>query len=103
MELFSHQAVAKEFLLTKQRAILADEPRCGKTLPAAAAALEHLPALIVCPAIVKTVWADAFEALNPSVPVTIINGKKNAASIGDAGVTIINYDLLGSIKEVVQF
>lgn len=103
MELFPHQVVAKDFLLAKQRAILADEPRCGKTLPAAAAALQHLPALIVCPAIVKTVWADAFAALDPSVPVTVINGKANASSIGDNGVTIINYDLIGSVKELVQF
>lgn len=103
MNLYPHQEIAKEFLLSKQRAILADEPRCGKTLPAAAAALEHLPAMIVCPAIVKSVWADAFEALDPSVPVNVISGKKNATSVGGAGVTIINYDLLGSIKELGKF
>lgn len=103
MQLFPHQEIAKQFLLDKQRAILADEPRCGKTLPAAAAALEHLPALIVCPAIVKTVWADAFEALDPSVPVNVISGKKNAVAIGGPGVTIINYDLLGSIRDLGRF
>lgn len=102
MELLPHQEVSKRFLLTKKRCILADEPRVGKTLATASASLQNLPALIVCPAIVKTVWQSAFTNLAPDVPITIINGKKNATSIGEDGITIINYDLLGAIKEVKQ-
>lgn len=102
MELLPHQEVSKQFLLSKKRCILADEPRVGKTLATASAALQNLPALIICPAIVKTVWQSAFTNLDPSVPVTIIKGKKNAASIGADGITIINYDLLGSIQEITQ-
>ena len=102
--LFPHQEVAKQFLLTKQRAILADSPRCGKTLPTAAAALEHLPALIICPAIVKTVWRDAIKKLNPEATIDIIKGKKNAKDIaGDCDITIINYDLLGDVSTVGSF
>lgn len=103
MNLLPHQEVSKQFLLSKGRCILADEPRVGKTLATASAALQHLPALIVCPAIVKTVWQSAFTNLDPSIPVTIINGKKNATSIGADGITIINYDLLGSIEEMGNF
>jgi len=103
MNLLPHQEVSKQFLLSKGRCILADEPRVGKTLATASAALQHLPALIVCPAIVKTVWQSAFTNLDPNVPVTIINGKKNATSIGGDGITIINYDLLGAIKELGHF
>ena len=103
MNLLPHQEVSKQFLLSKGRCILADEPRVGKTLATASAALQHLPALIVCPAIVKTVWQSAFTNLDPSIPVTIINGKKNATSIGADGITIINYDLLGSIQEIGSF
>ena len=103
MKLYPHQEVSKQFLLERGRAILADEPRCGKTLPAACAALEHLPALIVCPAIVKSVWAEAFAAIDPSIPVRIVNGKKDASSVGGNGVVIINYDLLGSIKMLGKF
>jgi SWI/SNF-related matrix-associated actin-dependent regulator 1 of chromatin subfamily A len=103
MTLYPHQLEAKAFLLSKKRAILADEPRVGKTLPAAAAALENLPALVVCPAAVKSVWESAFNKLNPDVPVTIINGKKAAEKIGGDGVTIINYDLLGSIQSMGKF
>lgn len=103
MNLLPHQEVSKQFLLSKGRCILADEPRVGKTLATASAALQHLPALIVCPAIVKTVWQSAFTNLDPSIPITIINGKKNATSIGADGITIINYDLLGSIQEIGNF
>jgi len=94
MKLFPHQQEAKEFLLSKRRAILADQPRVGKTLPTAAAALEHLPALIVCPAIAKTVWESAFNALAPDVTVEVINGKRQAAEPQTAQITIINYDVL---------
>ena len=97
MKLFPHQEEAKQFLLDKRRAILADQPRVGKTLPAAAAALEHLPAIVVCPAIAKTVWEAAFTKLNPSIPVKVITGKKHAAEIIASGVTIVNYDILSSV------
>ena len=94
MQLFPHQQAAKQFLLSRRRAILADQPRVGKTLPTAAAALENLPALIVCPAIAKTVWEAAFNKLAPNVSVHVINGKKDAGQPNSADVTIINYDVL---------
>ena len=97
MKLFPHQEEARDFLLAKRRAILADQPRVGKTLPAAAAALQHLPAIIVCPAIAKTVWEAAFFKLDPSIPVRVITGKKQAAEIICSGVTIVNYDILSSV------
>ena len=97
MKLFTHQEEARDFLLANRRCILADQPRVGKTLPAAAAALQHLPAIIVCPAIAKTVWESAFNKLDPSVRVRVINGKKQAAEIICSGVTIVNYDILSSV------
>jgi SWI/SNF-related matrix-associated actin-dependent regulator 1 of chromatin subfamily A len=97
MKLFPHQEEARDFLLDKRRAILADQPRVGKTLPAAAAALEHLPAIVVCPAIAKTVWEAAFNKLDPSIPVKVITGKKQAGELIASGVTIVNYDILSSV------
>jgi SWI/SNF-related matrix-associated actin-dependent regulator 1 of chromatin subfamily A len=81
-------------LLSRRRAILADQPRVGKTLPTAAAALENLPALIVCPAIAKTVWESAFAKLAPNVSVHVVNGKREASEVNSADITIINYDVL---------
>jgi SWI/SNF-related matrix-associated actin-dependent regulator 1 of chromatin subfamily A len=94
MQLFPHQQEAKLFLLSRRRAILADQPRVGKTLPTAAAALENLPALIVCPAIAKTVWEAAFNKLAPNVSVHVVNGKREASEVNSADITIINYDVL---------
>jgi len=94
MQLFPHQQEAKLFLLSRRRAILADQPRVGKTLPTAAAALENLPALIVCPAIAKTVWEAAFQKLAPNVSVHVVNGKREASELNSADITIINYDVL---------
>jgi len=101
MKLFPHQEEACDFLLANRRCILADQPRVGKTLPAAAAALQHLPAIIVCPAIAKTVWEAAFNKLDPSVPVRVITGKKQAAEIICSGVTIVNYDILSSVTAFI--
>jgi SWI/SNF-related matrix-associated actin-dependent regulator 1 of chromatin subfamily A len=94
MQLFPHQQEAKLFLLSRRRAILADQPRVGKTLPAAAAALENLPVLIVCPAIAKTVWEAAFARLAPNASVIVVNGKREASEPNSADITIINYDVL---------
>jgi SWI/SNF-related matrix-associated actin-dependent regulator 1 of chromatin subfamily A len=94
MKLFPHQEQAKKFLLAQKRAILADQPRVGKTLPTTAAALENLPALIVCPAIAKTVWEAAFNKLAPDVSVRVISGRNDAMKTTQHQVVIINYDLL---------
>ena len=95
--LYPHQEEAKQFLLAHRRCILADQPRVGKTLPTAAAVLQHLPAIIVCPAIAKSVWEAAINKLDPSVKVKVINGKKQAGELIASGVTIINYDILSSV------
>ena len=101
--LFPHQTTSREFLLRQKRAILADEPRVGKTLPTAAAALEHLPALIVCPAIVKNVWKQAFEAMDFKGEIRVINGKKQASESQCSNITIINYDILNSLCEIGKY
>lgn len=97
--LYPHQEEAKQFLLAHRRCLLCDSPRVGKTLPTAAAAIQHLPAIIVCPAIAKSVWEAAISKLDPSVPVRVINGKKQAGEIIASGVTVINYDLLSSVTD----
>ena len=94
MKLFPHQEQAKNFLLAQKRAILADQPRVGKTLPTTAAALENLPALIVCPAIAKTVWEAAFNKLAPDVSVRVISGRNDAMRTTSDKVVVVNYDLL---------
>lgn len=93
MNLYPHQVEARDFLLVRKRCILADQPRVGKTLPTASAALEHLPVLVVCPAIAKTVWEAAFKALSDQ-PVRVVNGRNDAMVTTAHKVVIVNYDLL---------
>lgn len=67
MNLLPHQEVARDFLLSKKRCILADSPRVGKSLAMASAAIQHLPVLVVFSAVVKPGWAKTFAA----IPVTV--------------------------------
>ena len=43
MNLLPHQEVARDFLLSKKRCILADSPRVGKSLATASAAIQQKP------------------------------------------------------------
>lgn len=99
VKLFPHQEDAVRFLLSKRRGILADQPRVGKTLPTAVAAVQNLPALIVCPAIAKTVWQRAISTIDPSLKITTVNGRKEAKAITKCDVVIINYDVLPDMDE----
>ena len=105
LKLMPHQESSVEFLLRRKRAILADQPRVGKTLPTAVACIEHLPALIVCPAIAKEVWRKAFETLGHKA--LVINGRQEAelafTQHGDNNIVIINYDLLHHTKGALSY
>lgn len=92
MTLYPHQEIARDFLLTRKRCILADAPRVGKTLPTASAAIEHLPVLVVCPAVAKPVWQKAFKQFG--IDAVIVHGRKMAEGCVPGGVLIVNYDLL---------
>lgn len=92
LTLYPHQEIARDFLLTRKRCILADAPRVGKTLPTAAAAIEHFPVLVVCPAVAKPVWQKAFKQFG--IDAVIVNGREMAAGCVPGGALIVNYDLL---------
>lgn len=53
-----YQAEDTQFLLDKQRAALHHDPGIGKTLIAAQAAVEGLPALVVAPNYLTAQWED---------------------------------------------
>jgi SWI/SNF-related matrix-associated actin-dependent regulator 1 of chromatin subfamily A len=93
MQLLPHQVAAVDFLLDRKRCILADQPRLGKTFPTVVAALKHGPVLVVCPAIVKSVWANAFLRIG-SVYAEVVSGRSIATAIARHPVMIINYDLI---------
>lgn len=90
--LFPHQVIARDFLLERKRCILADSPRVGKTLAAVSAAIQHLPVLVVCPAVAKPVWQKAFKQFG--IDAVVVNGREMAAGCVPGGALIVNYDLL---------
>ena len=98
MNLYPHQIQARDFLLSRKRAILADAPRVGKTMPAASAAIQHLPALVICPAVVKPGWAKAFAELGHQAQE--IRGRAAAQAVKAEGVVVINYDLLPHMQQL---
>lgn len=98
MNLYPHQIQARDFLLSRKRAILADAPRVGKTMPAASAAIQHLPALVICPAVVKPGWVKAFAALGYQAQE--IKGRAAAQAIRTEGIVVINYDLLPDLQQL---
>jgi SWI/SNF-related matrix-associated actin-dependent regulator 1 of chromatin subfamily A len=93
MKLLPHQELAVDFLLTRKRCILADQPRLGKTFPTVMASAQHLPVLVVCPAIVKTVWQTAFKKC-AGLDSTVVTGRAGAMKLPKSDVVIINYDLI---------
>jgi SWI/SNF-related matrix-associated actin-dependent regulator 1 of chromatin subfamily A len=95
---FGFQRAGIEFLASRQSSLLADEMGLGKTVQCAGL-LNYLPeiasCLVVCPASLKGSW---HRELNrwlcpPARSILVCNG--NTAELGNAGIVIVNYDLLG--------
>ena len=63
MKLKPFQEIGRDFLAARTRALLADQMRLGKTVQAIAAmqAIDAHSALVVCPAVARTVWKMEFE------------------------------------------
>lgn len=87
-----HQKDACKFLLSRKKAILADEMGGGKSWSAIISAIlggfEHI--LIVSPSSVKKTWENELKLLVNEEDITIVQGSKWK----DAKFTIINYDIL---------
>ena len=74
---FEHQETAIAFLLKNRRCILADEPGCGKTLPAILAARGRT--IVQCKASLKANWLHEIKTAFPTADVQIIGDKKPVA------------------------
>ena len=97
-DLFPHQEEAVKFLISKKKAILANDMGSGKSSSAIVAALEgkfkHI--LIISPASVKTSWHRELSHYVDEDDITIVSGSK----WDDAKFTIINYEILKNFYEV---
>lgn len=95
LKLRDYQREGSNFLLARKKALLADDMGLGKTAQTINALVHGKlnPALVVCPATLKFVWADEVEKWHPEWKVQVI---KNGADPIDrtADVVVVNYDLL---------
>lgn len=90
-ELFDYQRAGAEYLVKKERTILADSPGLGKTLQALAA-IEHLkgtPALVIAPAVVVGVWESEIRHWMPGATVTVAPKAPRASA---RSIHITSYD-----------
>lgn len=71
-----HQKEAVQFLLSRKKCVLADEPGYGKTAELAVAAIEGNfdSVLIICPASIKSTWKKELLWYVPERDITIIEG-----------------------------
>ena len=100
--LFLYQKQDAVWLASKNKALLANEMGTGKT-PLTLMALPHKDAcksLIVCPASLKSVWADECATWRKDLNVSILSGKKSFRMPSEGEVLVANYEILPSLKSV---
>jgi SNF2 family DNA or RNA helicase len=90
------QQAGVRYMLRNPRTLVGDQQGLGKTVETIAALLKQdaFPALIVCPASVKHVWAGEWGAFAPNVSVQVVEGRAPVKFTAD--VVIANYDVLAA-------
>ena len=98
--LYPHQSEGIAFLLSRKRAILADDMGVGKTRQAIAsleAGMLEGRILVVCPASLKLNWKREILMVDPHASIEVIGVDRDGGD--DARWIIVNYDLLGKHAE----
>jgi hypothetical protein len=92
-----YQAAGVDFICARPATLLADEMGLGKTVQALAAlaALQAFPAVVICPAFLKTNWARETAAWLPGARVQVLDGGSAELQPG-LDLIIVNYDILPS-------
>lgn len=89
------QRAGVAYALKARRCILGPEMGLGKTpiSQAAAEAADAFPVIVLCPAVMRLVWADEVKKFFPHRTTTVVMGTK-AAPIPAADYVIMGYDTL---------
>lgn len=102
VEPFPFQITAARWLASKERAILCDEMRVGKT-PSAIRAIDLLGlknCLILCPASIRVNWARELQRFSPLDRPTqvVMPGEKPRVS----DIVVISYDMAVTYKDILK-
>src|SRR5207244_1490847 len=98
-DLFAHQRAGVTFLLSRRRAILADDMGLGKSRTAIIALREAAPDgpfLIICPAGVRLTWRREIHAVEPGADVLVVQSPSDSST--NHRWTVVNYDLVGKLE-----
>lgn len=93
-QLKSNQLANLDFIETRRRVIVADEPGLGKTISALLAI--ETPAIIVCPAHLKANWVSETTKWRPDLNLLAVSGGKTPElkAIRNADTILINYEIV---------
>jgi SWI/SNF-related matrix-associated actin-dependent regulator 1 of chromatin subfamily A len=100
--LFAYQKIAVEWLRTRDKALLCDEPGLGKTREALLALPRENrsrqekppPVLVVCPKIAKHVWDREARRDRPDLRPYMLEGQGSFRWPEPGEIVIVNYDIL---------
>jgi len=99
LDYFPFQRAGIEFLASRKEALLADDMGLGKSVQICGLS-NNLPkiayCLVVCPASLKGTWHRELNRwLCPPAARSILVCDGSTAELGNPGIVIVNYDLLG--------
>lgn len=92
-ELLPYQVVGRDYLRSRSKALLADDPGLGKTAQALTAIPER-GALVVTLAPLKGVWLDEAAEWRPEMPVSVLSGRSSFRWPEHGEIVVTNYDIL---------
>lgn len=113
--LWPHQEVGARFLVLAGSAVLGDVPGIGKTIVGIETLRrlgpeEALPALVVCPNSMKSVWLEELRKWAPELrPVALVGTKtkrlRELAKVeaGEADVAVVNWEALRTMSRLAPY
>ena len=94
-----YQFPGARWLSQRTGALLADQPRMGKTLISIVSLPPRAPVVVVAPAGVKTTWASEFKKWRPSIRVRVLAGRDSFRWPEPGEVLVTNYDILPDVHD----
>ena len=105
LRLRDYQRAGVRFVLEQKRALLADETGLGKTIQALAAVSvnEAYPAVVLCPASLRTNWCREAARMLPDKKVVSLEKPPKEEGPVDAEILIVGYESLNNRQKYLPY
>lgn len=100
IKLYPFQREGVLWLAQRNRALLADQMGTGKTPQTLAALPDNASIMVVCPAVVKGVWAREIVKWRPDYRIKVLVGRKAFTWAPKGWIYILNYDILPKAEKL---